>query len=155
VAQRRHLKILLDQFYVLQLLMIIILWEIVARIYDNDDRQWITANYIELRVAVYRKQWTAVNSGRLFWRRQSVFFVCVWNISETAERICVKFTNSHGRCVWSLASINLKVKVKCQRSRSLGTKKGIFSGPFGGLHAVSHVWQNIFTSSFLYDSAVC
>jgi len=36
--------------------MIIILWEIVARIYDNDDRQWITANYIELRVAVYRKQ---------------------------------------------------------------------------------------------------
>jgi len=61
VAQRpreasRHLKILLDQFYVLQLLMIIILWEIVARIYDNDDRQWITANYIELRVAVYRKQ---------------------------------------------------------------------------------------------------
>jgi len=35
----------------------------------------------------------AVNCGRFcFWRRQSVFLVCVWNISGTAERICAKFT---------------------------------------------------------------
>jgi len=35
----------------------------------------------------------AVNCGRFcFWRCQSVFFVCVWNISETAERICTEFT---------------------------------------------------------------
>jgi len=27
-----------------------------------------------------------------FWCRQSVVFVCVWNISGTAERICAKFT---------------------------------------------------------------
>jgi len=30
-----------------------------------------------------------VNCGRFcFWRRQSVVFVCVWTISETAEWIC-------------------------------------------------------------------
>jgi len=35
----------------------------------------------------------AVNCGRFcFWRRQSVFFVCVRNISGTAERICARFT---------------------------------------------------------------
>jgi len=36
-----------------------------------------------------------VNCGRFyFWRRQSVvfFFLCVWNVSGTAERICAKFT---------------------------------------------------------------
>jgi len=47
--------------------------------------------------------------------------------------LCMKY---HGRRVWSLAWMNLKVKLKGQRSP--GTKNGIF-GPFGGLHAV-YVW---------------
>jgi len=34
-----------------------------------------------------------VNCGMFcFWRRQSVFFACAWNISGTAERICAKLT---------------------------------------------------------------
>jgi len=33
-------------------------------------------------------------------------------------------SNSHGRCVWSLAWPRLKVKVKCQRARSPGGKRG-------------------------------
>jgi len=71
----------------------------------------------------------AVNCGRFcFWRRQS-FFVCVWNISGTAE---------HRRRVWSLARMSLKVKIKGQRSRSPGTKTAFFD-PFGGLRAV-YVW---------------
>ena len=37
-----------------------------------------------------------------------VFFVCVWNISGTAEQICTKFTR---RRVWPLARRSVKVKV--------------------------------------------
>ena len=62
------------------------------------------------------------------------FFVCVRNISGTAERICT----AHGRRVRSLAQMSLKVKIKGQRSRSPGTKTAFFS-PFGGLRAV-YVW---------------
>jgi len=52
-------------------------------------------------------------------------FVCVGNISGTAERICTRFI-LQGRRVWFLALTSLKVKVKGQRSRSSGTKNGIF-----------------------------
>ena len=44
---------------------------------------------------------------------------CVWNISETAERICTKFTRKTH--VWRLAGMSLNAN--CQRSRSPGTKR--------------------------------
>ena len=62
-------------------------------------------------------------------------FVCVRNISGTAERICTKFTRK--MCL-SLAGSRWNVKVKGQRSRSPGTKTAFF-GPFGSLRAV-YVW---------------
>ena len=64
----------------------------------------------------------AVNCGRFcFWRRQSVFFVCVWNISETAERICAKFT-------WKTCLVprSDEFEGQDQRSRSPGTTKRHF-----------------------------
>ena len=76
-----------------------------------------------------------------FWRRHSVDFLYVYEISwELLNRFA---PNSHGGRVWSLARNSLKVKVKGQRSRSQGTKTAFF-GPFGGLRAV-YVWQNIFS----------
>jgi len=64
----------------------------------------------------------AVNCGRFsFWRRRSVFFVCVWNISGTAEGICAKFTRK--AC---LVPRSDEFEGKGQMSRSPGTKHGIF-----------------------------
>jgi len=77
----------------------------------------------------------STTGGSAFWHRQSLVFVCLWNISGTAERICDKFIR---KTCWSVARTNLKVKVKDQRSRSPGTKTA-FSGPCGGLRAVC-VW---------------
>ena len=54
-----------------------------------------------------------------FWPRRSVVFVCVWNISRTAERICAKFT-----CKTCL--VPRLVEFEGQRSRSSG-KKTAFS----------------------------
>ena len=62
-----------------------------------------------------------------------VCFVRVWNISESVERICTKFTRKR---VWSLARTSLNVKVKGQGHQG---QKTAFFGPFGGLHAV-YVW---------------
>jgi len=68
----------------------------------------------------------AVNCGEFcYWRRQSVVFVLfVYEISREQLNECVP--NSHGRRVWSLAQMNLKVKVKRQGHQ--GQKNGIF-GP--------------------------
>jgi len=60
-------------------------------------------------------------------------FLFVYEISR--EPLNGFAPNSQGRRACSLARTTLKVKVKGQRSRSPGTKNGIF-GPFGGLHAV-------------------
>jgi len=65
----------------------------------------------------------AVNCGRFCFDAFSLcFFVCVWNISETAERICAKFTRN---------TCSVPRSDKCegqgQRSRSPGRdKNGIF-----------------------------
>jgi len=65
--------------------------------------------------SLYRRQWTA--EGSVFGAVSMCFFVWVWNIPATAERICAKFTRktcfgpSLGR-VW-----------RCQRSRSPGQKR--------------------------------
>jgi len=67
----------------------------------------------------------AVNCGRFcFWCRQSVVFLCVWNISGKPLKGFVP--NSQERCVWSLARTSLKVKVKVKVSRN---KKRHFSAP--------------------------
>jgi len=79
-----------------------------------------------------------------FWRRQSVGFLFVHEISR--EPLNGFAPNSHRIRVlrtWSLARTSLKVKVKDQRSRSLGQKTA-FVGPFGGLRAVYVHW-NIFS----------
>jgi len=85
----------------------------------------------------YHMQWTA--GGSVF-GEQPVntvcgFFICVWNISGTAEWICAKFTqNVFGpllRRVWRLRS-----KVKGQGHQK---QKTAFCGRFGGL-CVVYVW---------------
>ena len=72
--------------------------------------------------------------------RGSVFgAVCDLFVHEISREPMNRFApNSHGRHVWSLARKGGNVKVKGQRSRSPGTKTGIF-GPFGDLRAV-YVW---------------
>jgi len=55
----------------------------------------------------------AVNCGRFcFWRRQSVVFLVVYEISR--EQLNGFATNSHGRRVWSLARTRSRSKVKGQ-----------------------------------------
>ena len=80
----------------------------------------------------------AVNCGRFcFWRRQSVFFVCVRNISGTAERICAKFT-------WKMCLVPRSDEFEGQRAKVKVTrdKNGIFR-PFRrlacGLCSVKHL----------------
>jgi len=97
----------------------------------------------------YRSLWKAVNWKVLFFGAVSLwFFVCVWNISGTAERICAWFTRK--TC---LVPHSDKFEGHGQRSRSplTGDKNGIF-GSFGaspacGLYSVKislassfHLW---------------
>jgi len=72
----------------------------------------------------YHIKWTA--QGSVF-DAVCDFFVCVWNISGTAEQVCAKFTWKTWTC--------LKVKVKGQGHQE---QKVTFFGPFGGLCAVPH-----------------
>jgi len=68
-----------------------------------------------------------------FWRRQSVVFLFVYEISRTIERIGAKFTRK--TCLvprWD------EFEGPGQRSKSLGAKTH-FSALFGGLWAVC-VW---------------
>ena len=81
--------------------------------------------------AYYRTQSTA--EGSVFGAVSLWFFVCLWNISGAAERICTKFTRK--TC---LVPRSDKFEGQAQRSRSPGTKIGIF-GHLGGLRAV-YVW---------------
>ena len=69
-----------------------------------------------------------------------VFCLCVKYLPETLNGFA---PNSHGRRVWSLIRIFLKVKVKVQRwrSRSPGTKNGIFR-PMHALRFVYHENKN-------------
>ena len=62
-------------------------------------------------------QWTA--EGSVFGAVSLCFFVCVWNISGTTERICAKFTRNS--CL-----VPHSGEFEGQRSRSPGTKKCIF-----------------------------
>jgi len=73
----------------------------------------------------------AVSCGRFcFWRLQSVgFFVCVWNISGTAERICAKFTQK----TWLVP-----------RSDEFEGHQGQKTAFSSGL-CVVYVWWNIFS----------
>jgi len=58
----------------------------------------------------------AVNCGRFcFWRRQSAYFWFMYEISR--KPLNGLAPNSHGKCVWSHARTNLKVKVKGQGHR--------------------------------------
>ena len=65
-----------------------------------------------------------------FWRRQSVGFLFVYEIS--AERICAKFTRN--TCLVPRSEF----EGQSQRSRSPQTKTAFFV-PLGGLRAV-YVW---------------
>jgi len=69
----------------------------------------------------------------LFWASLvcSFFFVCVRNISGTAEQICTKFTQK-------MCLVPRLDEFEGQRSRSPGTKNGIFRS-FDGMRAV-YVW---------------
>ena len=65
------------------------------------------------------------------------FFVCVWNISGTAEQICAKFT-------WKTCLVLCSDDFEGQRSGSaskvrVSRDKNGFFGPFGSLRAVC-VW---------------
>ena len=64
-------------------------------------------------------QWTA--EGSVF-GAVSLLFVCVWNISRTAERICAKF--SQKMC---FVPCSFDFEGQGQRSRSPGTKTTFFS----------------------------
>jgi len=55
-------------------------------------------------------------------------------------------SDSHGKRVWSLAQMSLKVKVKGQMSRSPVTKMA-FVGSFGGLRACSLFCKTSLASS--------
>jgi len=72
--------------------------------------KWIHSESISTtlcyRTPQCRTQWIA--KGSVF-GVVSVCFVCVWNISGTAEQICAKFTRWH--YCWSLPWTSLKVKV--------------------------------------------
>ena len=63
----------------------------------------------------YRMQWTA--EGSVFGAVSLCYFVCVWNISGTAKRICTKFTQK--MCL-VLRSDEFEGQVK--RSKSPGIK---------------------------------
>jgi len=70
-------------------------------------------------------QWTA--QGSVFSAISLWFFVCVWNISGTAQRICAKFTRK--TC---LAPRMDEFEDQGQRSKLLGTKTAFL--------AISAVW---------------
>ena len=90
----------------------------------------------------YRTQWIAWGS---VFGAVCDFFVCVWNISGTAEQICAKFTVK--TC---LVPHSDEFECHGQRSRLPGTKSSIFQ-PFRqpGCGAV-YVWYNICSSSSLH-----
>ena len=83
-------------------------------------------------------------------------FVCVWNIPGTAEWICVKFT----RKMCLIPRLD-EFEGQGQKSRSLGTKNGIF-WPFWrpgcGLCLIKHLWPLVwscihhFSTTFFYDA---
>ena len=64
--------------------------------------------------ALYRTQSTA---RKVLFLALSVTFLCVWNVSGTAQRICAKFTGK--TC---LVPRSEGFEGQCQRSRSPGTK---------------------------------
>jgi len=127
-------------------------------VYDNSCIQWYIRTYMsssELSVS-FRFRFNilcvffylphAVNCWRFcFQRRQSVFFVCVWNISGTAEQICTKFTR---KTFWSLARTSLKVKVKCQNGHQ-GQKRH-----FSALSATC-VWFMFGKTSLAFSLFLC
>ena len=80
----------------------------------------------------------AVNCVRFcFWHCD--FFVCVWNIPGTAERICAKFTQK--TCL-------VPHSHEFEGQGHQGQKTAFF-GPFSGLHA-AYVWWNIFSLLFFF-----
>jgi len=63
--------------------------------------------------------WKAIFIAKvLFLALSVIFFVCVWNVSGTAEQICTKFTRN--TCLVPLSN---EFEGQCQRSRSPGTKR--------------------------------
>jgi len=74
----------------------------------------------------------AVNCG---WFCFGEVSLCFFVYEMSREPLNGSAPNSHGRRVWSLARMSLKVMVKSQKSRSPETKTAFF-GPFGGLRAV-------------------
>jgi len=75
----------------------------------------------------------------LFWRRQSVYFLFVYEISRAPLNGFAP--NSGGRRAWFFARMSLKVKVKGRRSRSPGAKWHFrpFWRPACGLRLVKHL----------------
>ena len=82
----------------------------------------------------YHTQWTV--EGSVFRAISLWFFVCIWNISGTTEKICTTFARK--TC---LVPHSDEFEGQGQRSRSQRTKrlKAAFFGPFGGLRVV-YVW---------------
>ena len=82
----------------------------------------------------YHMQWTA--EGSVFSAVSLWFFVCVWNISGTAERTCTKFTRK--TCLVPHSDV---FEGQGQRSRSPGQKQHFqpFWWPACGLCLVKHL----------------
>jgi len=74
-----------------------------------------THMFCDITHRCYRTQWTA--EGSVFGAVGLWFFLFVYEISR------VRWTDLHGRRVWSLARTSLKVKVKGQRWRHQGQKR--------------------------------
>ena len=89
---------------------------------------------------IYRMQWTA--SG--CFGTVCDFFVCVWNISGTAQRICAKF---EGKTRLVRRSNSLHAKVKGQGHRD---KKTAFFGPIGAC-----VWFTFRKTLFFNRNSTC
>ena len=86
---------------------------------DSSCGSSVAAIHESCLVYYYRTQWTA--EGSVFGAVSLWVFVCVWNISGTAERICAKFTRK--TC---LVHRSDEFKDQGQRSRSPGTKTAFF-----------------------------
>ena len=78
---------------------------------------FLTHDHIFTVLHFCHMQWTA--EGSVFGAVSLWFFVCVWNVSGTAEQICAKFTRK-------TCFVPHSDEFEGQRSRSPGTKTGIF-----------------------------
>jgi len=87
-----------------------------------NESRWLFSQWSNGR-GIYSMQWTVYGS---VFGTVCDFFVCVSNISWTAEWIYAKFTRK-----MSLVPCSDEFECQGQRSRSLEIKNGVFSGYLG------------------------